>query len=188
MQPPAGSQVSRVPAQRTPPEQLAPPATAPAPQPPKRWRARTVLSVVAGVLALLCVSGAAVGYVLYDRATAPDRSAPDVVVDNYLREFLVNRNDVRADQLVCEGSTDLGAMEALRFEVEQREANFDVVVRVTWGPLGRSVTADGEIVSTTLTIAGSSDGQPRSSRREDWMFDVVERDGQWKVCGAREIL
>ncbi|TDC42000.1 hypothetical protein [Micromonospora sp. KC213] len=188
MQPPAGSQVSRVPAQRTPPDQLAPPVTTPVPPPPKQRRVRTVLSVAAAVMALLCAGGAAIGYVLYDRATAPDRSAPDVVVDNYLREFLVNRNDIRADQLVCEGGTaNLKAVEALRTEVEQREVNFGVVVRISWGPLTRGGAADGGTVSTTLTIAGSLNGQPRSSRREDWMFDVVNRDDQWRVCGARKV-
>ncbi|MEH0934401.1 hypothetical protein [Micromonospora psammae] len=185
MQPPAGSQVSRVPAQRTPPDQLAPPTPAPAPQRPRR-RTRTVLSVVAGVLALLCVSGAVIGYVLYDRATTPDRSAPDVVVDNYLREFLVNRNDTRADQLTCDNPVGLGAVVALREEIKQREANFNVVVRVTWGPLVREQTSKGEAVSTTLTIAGSSDGQPRSSRREDWVFEVVDGSDGWQVCAGRE--
>ncbi|MFG1742232.1 hypothetical protein ACGFLT_29830 [Micromonospora chalcea] len=185
MQPPAGSQVSRVPAQRTPPEQMAPLAPAPAPVRPKR-SLRTVIAVVAGVLALLCTGGAVVGFVLYDRATAPDRSAPDVVVDNYLRAFLVDRNDTKAEEFACKSDGDLDAVRGLRAEVEQREANFDVVVRVTWGPLTRVENGDGESVTTTLTISSSADGQTRSSRREDWQFQVVERDG-WRVCGASKV-
>ena len=185
MQPPAGSQVSRVPAQRTPPEQLAPPAPAPAPVRPKR-SLRTVVGVVAGVLALLCTGGAVAGFVLYDRATAPDRSAPDVVVDNYLRAFLVDRNDTKAEEFACKSDGDLDAVRGLRAEVEQREANFDVVVRVSWGPLTRVENGDGESVTTTLTISSSADGQTRSSRREDWQFQVVERDG-WRVCGANKV-
>ncbi|MFI7160396.1 Rv0361 family membrane protein [Micromonospora chalcea] len=185
MQPPAGSQVSRVPAQRTPPEQLAPPAPAPAPVRPKR-SLRTVVGVVAGVLALLCTGGAVAGFVLYDRATAPDRSAPDVVVDNYLRAFLVDRNDTKADEFACKSDGDLDAVRGLRAEVEQREANFDVVVRVSWGPLTRVENGDGESVTTTLAISSSADGQTRSSRREDWQFQVVERDG-WRVCGASKV-
>ncbi|MCW3840959.1 hypothetical protein ONA70_12705 [Micromonospora yasonensis] len=185
MQPPAGSQVSRVPAQRTPPEQLAPPAPAPAPERPRR-RLRTVLTVVAGVLALLCGTGAVVGFVLYDRATAPDRSAPDVVVDNYLRAFLVDRNDTKAKEFVCRTSADLSAVNSVRDEMEQREANFKVVVRVTWGPLTRAKTPDGESVTTTLTITSSANGQTRSSRREDWRFQVVDRDG-WRVCGGSKL-
>ncbi|WP_433233719.1 hypothetical protein ACQP2H_29155 [Micromonospora sp. CA-248260] len=183
MQPPAGSQVSRVPAQRTPPDQSAPPA--PLPVPPRRpRRLRTVLTVVGGVLALLCVGAGVTGYVLYERAATPDRSAPDVVVDNYLREFLVNENDTRAELLVC-GNADLKAVDALRSELRQREQKFNVVVKVGWGPLTRVKTSEGESVTTTLTIAGSSNGQQRSSRREDWTFDVIDiRDG-WRVCGAR---
>ncbi|MBM0227691.1 MULTISPECIES: hypothetical protein [Micromonospora] len=180
MQPPAGSQVSRVPAQRTPPEQVAPPAPAPAPQRPRR-RLRTVLSVVAGLLALLCVGGGVTAFILYDRATAPDRSAPDVVVDNYLRAFLVDRNDTKASQFACEGGGDLGAVRGLREELERREANFSVVVRVSWGALARAKSGDGELVTTTLTISSSADGQTRSSRREDWQFKVIDRDG-WRVC------
>ncbi|MFD2766681.1 hypothetical protein [Micromonospora eburnea] len=186
MQPPAGSQVSRVPAQRTPPEQLAPPAPAPAPERPRR-QLRTVLAVVAGLLALLCAGGAVVGFVLYDRATAPDRSAPDVVVDNYLRAFLVSRNDTKASEYACGGqAANLAAIRRLRDEMERREANFNVVVRVSWGPLTTVKNGDGESVVTTLTISSSADGQTRSSRREDWQFQVVDRDG-WRVCGGRKM-
>ncbi|MET8232860.1 hypothetical protein ABZS77_19525 [Micromonospora sp. NPDC005298] len=183
MQPPAGSQVSRVPAQRTPSEQLPPAPATPAPQPPRR-RMRTVLTVVAGVLALLAVGAGITGFVLYNRAAAPDRSAPDVVVDNYLRAFLVDRNDVRADLFTCEAGAQLDAVRGLRAEAEERESRFGVNVRVSWGPLSRTPSGKGESVATTLTIAGSADGVPRSSRREDWVFDVIEDGDGWRVCGG----
>ncbi|MFF5053338.1 hypothetical protein ACFY1S_09180 [Micromonospora sp. NPDC000663] len=183
MQPPAGSQVSRVPAQRTPSEQLPPAPAAPAPQTPRR-RMRTVLIVVGGVLALLGVGAAITVYVLYDRATTPDRSAPDVVVDNYLRAFLVDRNDTRAELFTCETGAQLEPVKSLRAEVEDRESKFGVNVRVSWGPLTRTPSGMGESVATTLTIAGSADGVPRSSRREDWVFDVIEDGDGWRVCGG----
>ncbi|MFG1884225.1 hypothetical protein [Micromonospora sp. NPDC049102] len=186
MQPPAGSQVSRVPAQRTPSEQLPPAPPTPAPQ-PRRRRLRTVLIVVGGVLGLLLLGGVATGFVLYNRAAAPDRSAPDVVVDNYLRAFLVDRNDARANLYTCEGRAELGPLRELRLEVEQRESKFDVTVRITWGPLTRSPSSDGESVATTLTIAGSSDGVPRSSRREDWTFNVVKSGSGWRVCTGTKV-
>jgi hypothetical protein len=147
---------------------------------------RTVLTVVAGVLALVCAGGAIAGFVLYDRATAPDRSAPDVVVDNYLRAFLVDRNDTKADQYVCQGKPDLSAVRDLRAEMTQREASFDVLVRVSWGPLTRLKSQDGESVATTLTISSSANGQSRSSRREDWQFEVVQKDG-WRVCAGHKV-
>ncbi|MEU8182869.1 hypothetical protein AB0B85_05895 [Micromonospora sp. NPDC049044] len=183
MQPPAGSQVSHVPAQRTPSEQLPPAPAPPETQPPRR-RMRTVVTVVAGVLALLLLGGLIAGVVLYHRASAPDRSAPDVVVDNYLRAFLVDRNDARADLFTCEGGSDLQAVRDLRVETEQRESKFGVTVRVSWGPLTRTPSQGGESVGTTLTIAGSANGVPRSGRREDWTFSVVEDDDGWRVCGG----
>lgn len=187
MQPPAGSQVSRVPAQRTPPEQSAPPAPAPTPVRPRR-RLRMVLAIVAGVMALLCGTGAVVGFVLYDRATAPDRSAPDVVVAGYIQAFLVERNDTKAKEFICKSGGDLSAVRSLRAEVEQREANFNVVVKVSWGPLTRAKEGDGESVTTTLSISSSANGQQRSSRREDWRFHVVDshEDG-WRVCGGNKV-
>ena len=82
-----------------------------------------MLTVVAGVLALLCLGGWLTGYVLYDRAAAPDRSAPDVVVDNYLRAFLVDRNDTRADQSpVRARQTWLAELRLLRDDL-QRESS-----------------------------------------------------------------
>ncbi|GAB3796614.1 hypothetical protein [Micromonospora zhanjiangensis] len=209
MQPPAGSQTSHVPAQRTPPvetpgaepvggptpmpvpgiEPIATPAGPAGPAPalpaaPRRNRRRIVLAVLGGLLAL-AVMGAGTLFYLYDRATAPDRSAPDVTVDNYLRAYLVDRNDALADQFVCEGSTDLAALRALRAEAERREAQFNVSVRVSWGPLQRSKTATGETVRVTLTIRSFADGQDRAGRREDWAFDLAEDDG-WRVCSARK--
>ncbi|MFG3700423.1 hypothetical protein ACGF5C_21265 [Micromonospora sp. NPDC047620] len=185
MQPPAGSQVSRVPAQRPPSDHLAPPSPAPAPERPRR-RARTVLTVVASILAALCFGGVAAGYVLYNRAAAPDRSAPDVLVDNYLRAFLVDRNDTRAELFTCQEDTGLSTLSGLRKEIEQREANFGVVVRVSWGPLTRTETGEGESVATTLSISSSANGQPRSSRREDWVFDVMDGEEGWRVCAGRK--
>ena len=142
--------------------------------------------MAAGVMALLCLGGAAVAYVLYDNYTAPDQSAPDVVVDNYLRAFLVDRNDVRADIFTCEDAS-LDPVRQLRAEAEGREKQFNVTVRITWGPLTRAKTQTGETVSTSLTIAGFSaaDGQPRSSRHELWTFELIDQDG-WRICAARK--
>ncbi|MFU8873862.1 hypothetical protein [Micromonospora sp. SL4-19] len=184
MQPPAGSQVSRVPAQRTPPEQLAPPAPAPAPERPRR-RLRTVLVVVAGVLALLCGSGAVVGFVLYDRATAPDRSAPDVVVDNYLRAFLVDRNDTEAEEFACEGRANLGELRSLRDDLVSREKRFGTTISVSWGALDARQTDDIAVVEVDLIISAFVDGISQSDR-QGWRFETRQGDG-WRVCTGQRV-
>ncbi|MEV1329562.1 hypothetical protein AB0J20_08285 [Micromonospora costi] len=183
MQPPAGSQVSRVPAQRPPSEQLPPPSAAPAPERP-RQRLRTVLTVVAGVLALLCLGGAITGYVLYDRAASPDRSAPDVVVDNYLRAFLVDRNDVRADQFTCEGGAQLGQLRALRDDLVAREQRFGVSISVSWGRLDVQRNGERADIDVELIISAMVDGITQSDRQA-WRFGT-RLGANWRVCeGAR---
>ncbi|MEU4551607.1 hypothetical protein [Micromonospora violae] len=184
MQPPAGSQVSRVPAQRTPSEQLPPAPVPPAPQPPRR-RMRTVLTVVAGVLALLCLGGVATAYVWYTRASAPDRSAPDVVVDNYLRAFLVDRNDTRADLFTCEDGSQLEALRALRADLLAREQRFATTITVSWGSL--AVQKQGEVaaVEVTLIVSARIDGMNQSDR-QTWRFDTQFADG-WHLCSGTRV-
>ncbi|WP_433533673.1 hypothetical protein ACQPYA_29155 [Micromonospora sp. CA-263727] len=181
MPPPAGSQVSRVPAQRTPPEDLAPPAVAPAPPQPRR-RLRTVLTVVAGVLAALCLGGGVTGYVVYDRLATPDRSAPDVVVDNYLRAFLVDRNDVRADLFTCEGNAELDQLRLLRSDLMAREEQFGTKMSVSWGRLEIDRHGDSAEVRVDLTLSAEVDGI-RQSDRQSWSFTTQLSD-DWRVCSG----
>ncbi|MBY8875468.1 hypothetical protein K7640_26890 [Micromonospora sp. PLK6-60] len=182
MQPPAGSQVSRVPAQRTPPEQLAPPPAAPQPARPPR-RLRTVLTVVAGVLALLCVGGVVAGFVLYHRATTPDRSAPDVVVANYIQAYLGDRNDTKAQGFVCDGRTELDGLRELRDDLVAREEKFNTTISVRWGPLNAQQSGDDAVVEVDLIISAMVDGVSQSDR-QSWRFETRQQDG-WAVCGAQ---
>ncbi|MGS2613031.1 Rv0361 family membrane protein [Micromonospora sp. LZ34] len=183
MQPPAGSQVSRVPAQRTPPDQLAPPPATPAPERPRR-RLRTVLTVVAGVLAVLCLGGVVAGFVLYNRAATPDRSAPDVAVVSYLQAALVSRDQGRAALFTCDGS--LPSIDNFRSEVERREQelsvgfsiNIENVVVSTSGPAKATVMA-------TIRRSASVDGV-QQSLTDAWQFEVEDRDG-WQVCAGAPV-
>ncbi|WP_033774863.1 hypothetical protein [Salinispora pacifica] len=189
MQPPAGSQVSRLPAQRPPSEQLAAPPSAPAPGagapvPPPRRRLRTILTVTAAVLAALVLGGIVGGYVLYARATTPDRSAPDVVVDNYLRAYLVDRNDIRADVFVCAGGAPTVELRALREDLAAREARFAVPISVSWGSLAVQRDGDEAVVELELVISASVDGISYSDR-QPWRF-TTRLGEDWRVCtGAR---
>ncbi|HEX2770816.1 MAG TPA: hypothetical protein VHN18_00105 [Micromonosporaceae bacterium] len=176
-----------VPAQRTPPGGGPGPAPggqgAPTDDGDRRRRLRPVLAVLGGVLALLCLGGLAAAYLVYDDATGPDRSAPDVVVDNYLRAYLVDRDDARADQYVCRGAPDLAEVRALRDDIQAREQRYSVRIVVSWGSLRVEPAGEGRAVTTEVrrTIA---DGSERAQDR--WRFEVVDRDG-WRVCSARRL-
>ncbi|MBQ1042846.1 MULTISPECIES: hypothetical protein [unclassified Micromonospora] len=183
MQPPAGSQVSRVPAQRTPPEQSAPPlAPAPAPVRPKR-SLRTVIAVVAGVLALLCTGGAVVGFVLYDRATAPDQGSPEVVVASYIQYLVDQRNDVKAAEFECRNDVDLDDLRSLRDDLVAREQRFNTTISVSWENLSVDQAGDKARVRVDLVISAVVD-EIRQSDRQTWVFET-RRQGGWGVCTAQ---
>lgn len=185
MQPPAGSQVSRVPAQRMPPGQ---PAVEPPPAPPpptaRRPGLRLTLMVVAGALAFFCMAGAGVAYVLYDNYTTPDRSAPDVVVDNYLRAFLVDRNDIRARQLICP-ENELTELYDLRTDLQVREERFQVSIKRSWGPLALRYQEDAAEVEVQLTLSAVVNGIAQTEL-QPWRFTVKRGEG-WRVCSAARI-
>ncbi|KKJ99250.1 hypothetical protein LQ51_23320 [Micromonospora sp. HK10] len=183
MQPPAGSQVSRVPAQRTPPEQLAPPAPAPAPVRPRR-RLRTVLGIVAGVLALLCGTGAVAGFILYDRATAPDRSAPDVVVVNYLQAMLVARDDNKAALFTCGSS--IPSMDGLRDQIASRERELSVSFAINIEDVNvAKIDSKHAAVTAVIRRSATLDGV-QQSLTDNWRFELREQDG-WRVCSGQPL-
>ncbi len=140
----------------------------------------------AGIMALLCLGGVGVFISFYDEATKIERTAPDAVVDQFLRAYLVNRNDKDAALFTCKNA-DLTAISALRTQLVEREKEFDVTVNVSWSTLTVSGTEEARrTVGTDLLIAGSSNGDALSRRTESWSFDLVDEDG-WRVCNAAKV-
>jgi hypothetical protein len=151
---------------------------------PRNRRLRLVLAMVGGIAALLCLGGVGIFVAVYDNATKIDRTAPDAVVDSFLRAYLVDRDDAQAALFMCKSPTDLSSMSSLRDEQLRREREFDVRVSVTWSSLTvLGNAADRRQVKAGLVIAGSAEGRTRSRRTEQWTFDVVDENG-WRVCGA----
>ncbi|MEV4626448.1 hypothetical protein AB0J90_09205 [Micromonospora sp. NPDC049523] len=184
VQPPAGSQVSRVPAQRTRPGQDAPDPVA-TPPAPKRRRLRLVLAVIAGTLAVLGAAGITIGYVVYDRYTSPDQSAPDITVSNYLQAYMGDRNDVRAKELACDDTSKMAELAALRADLVEREQRFQTTIRVKWGKLDVTEQGDSAEVLVDLVISTRVDNLTQSGR-QSWRF-VTERDDKWRVCEATQV-
>jgi hypothetical protein len=154
---------------------------------PRSRRGRLAIAVIGGVLALLCLGGVGITFVLYDDATKIDRGSPDVAVDNLLRAYLVDRDDQQSALYACD-SAGVGGLVALRSEIVDREKEFDVTVSVTWSSLTvENIDPTHSSVETGLVIAGSAKGQALSRRTERWKFEVVDNNG-WRVCGAAEVL
>lgn len=143
------------------------------------------LAIFVGIVSLLCVSGLVVAYHLYDNATKPDRSAPDVVVDNYLRAFLVHRDDDEASQYTCADQSGLADFKKFLLDIELREKILSVATSFTWkttNVIGVGSKAFVEVRLTVDTSAASSVGITAESIH-DWRFQTV-RAIDWRVCGS----
>lgn len=165
------------------------PVTGSAPQPaaeagekasPRRRRLRLWLAVAAGVLSILCAGGIGVAVLLYDEETKIDRAEPDAVVDNFLRAYLVNRDDERASLYQCKSDGKFQEIANYRADVLTREERFSVGIRVTWSTF-KVLTNDATGTVTTDLTKTTSDQSGRVSN--SWQFEVVDQDG-WRVCGA----
>jgi hypothetical protein len=147
---------------------------------PRRIRPlRVALTVIAGVLVLLCMGGVGIGVTLYDEATTLQHDDPEIVVSNYLRAVF-DGDDVNANSLECDDDSGLEPLRAFHADVLEREQRFAVDIDVTWGPLTVTPEGDQRIVSTEITrfiINAESSVQP-------WSFTVVDQGG-WKVCAAQ---
>lgn len=150
--------------------------------PPGR-RLRLSLAIVGGMVLLLCMGGIGMAYALYDNATAPDRSAPDVAVDNYLRALFIERDDIAANLYVCQ-KPDLRAIADFRDSIRSQEELLGTSITVSWGALlvHEEDGQESEVV-TAVRRSATIDGAGQSTA-DDWRFLVVNENG-WRVCGAR---
>jgi hypothetical protein len=137
----------------------------------------------AGILALLCLGGVGVFISFYDEATKIERSAPDAVVDQFLRAYLVNRDDEEAELFTCKDGLDLTRIEAFRTDLKSRETRFSISIQVVWEGLTVSTTGPRGTVAVDLTRTISDNSEQIT---KPWQFTVVDEDG-WRVCGATEV-
>lgn len=131
-------------------------------------------------MALLCLGGIGVFISLYDEATEIKRTAPDAVVDGFLRAYLVNRNDEQAALFTCKEGLDLSRLDAFRTDIRSREERFSIGIRVDWTSL-TVATENGRTSVSTDIRRTISDGSERTT--DGWRFPMVDQDG-WRVCGA----
>jgi hypothetical protein len=149
----------------------------------KRGRLGRVVRIALLATAVVLVGALGVGFILYDRATRLDRSAPDVAVDNYLRALLVDRDDTRASLYACGDDSGLSAIHAFRDDVEAREDRFDASIDVSWGGLAVDAAGDRATVDTEIR---RTVGEGAERDVQSWRFVVIS-DGGWRVCEARRV-
>ncbi|MEU7773990.1 hypothetical protein AB0C44_21940 [Micromonospora taraxaci] len=145
---------------------------------------RTAFTVVAGVLAVLCMAGAVTGYVLYNRAAAPDRSTPDVAVVNYLQATLVSRDTNRAKLFACDGAVP--AVDEFAAQVAGREQELGVAFSINIENVVVSKTAASDAIVTAVIRRSASIDGVHQSLTDTWRFDVKDKEG-WRVCAGNRV-
>ncbi len=150
---------------------------------PRNRRLRLWLALGAGVLTLLCLGGVGIAVLLYDEETKIERAEPDAVADNFLRAYLVDRDDEQASLYQCKSGGDFQNIAAYRADIVNREKQFSVGIRVSWGTIAVQTNANRAEAETDLVKTAAK----QSGRITDtWRLSLVDQDG-WRVCGATEV-
>jgi hypothetical protein len=176
------------PAVPQPPLQPLMPSQAPARVPrisgPSRWPMR--IAIFVGLLSLACVGGLGVAYHLYDKATAPNRSAPDVVVDNYLQASLVDRNDSGATVYTCGDQSALASFTDFRQSLVIHASSVGAVASFRWTGLMVARAGDGATVSVNIVVSTSGASSLPGESVHAWIFATIN-SSDWCVKSATQV-
>ena len=158
------------------PSSATPASGAPVPVGAAPRRGRRILLIVVIAVAFLAVLGGTIGVVAYDKATAIDRSTPDVVIDQFLQAALVDRDADRVGLFVCARWPVADAMNATRLD-----ARTDL--HVNWGITSLTRTGDQAVaeVRVRLSIPAGNDALFRDVH--SWHLTLVN-EGGWRVCSV----
>jgi hypothetical protein len=166
----------------------APDRVAPAPVAGRRGRVvGIVLAAVLGGLAVLCVGGLGTGYLLYRKASEPDRSTPGVVVRQYLQATFDDRDESKAARFTCTRPADIGEMQQELADIVSREKRFGIRITVGWENFTVEESKATATVGARLKIAvPEENGQPSESFQQ-WSFAMRHQNSGWRVCDAHRI-
>jgi len=143
------------------------------PTPPARRRPSIVL-ILALVVAGLGMIAAVVGYAVYTRVTAIDRSTPTVVVGQFLVATIKDRDVRRVALFTC---NDLAPTRAL----EMATGGIEPSRPPTWEDISIE-QQQGSTATVTAKMKFRLDQETiTSSETQTWTFRVVNEEG-WRVC------
>ena len=112
------------------------------------------------------------GLVVYNRATAIDRSTPTVVAEQFLGASLIDRDAGRVTLFVCESWPAADALAATAMPTG---------ASVSWDEFTLQPEGDDTIVSVNVRFSIDQESVTHFGI-EPWHLRLVNRDG-WRVCG-----
>jgi hypothetical protein len=164
----------------------AQPRSAPPAPPTTRVRPwKTVLVLLAVIAGVLCLGGLGAGYLLYNKATEPDRSTPGVALRRYLSAVFDDRDTSKAARFTCANPEAIATVQQLRTDVEDKERQFSVHIDVRPENIEATESGGSATVKAQLRLSVSVDATSQEQLQQ-WQFTLSRRDG-WRVCDARRI-
>ena len=149
------------------------PAPAPVAAGRRSHRLRNLLLIVIAFALVLGAAAAGTLFYFYDKATAIDRSTPEVATQQFLNATLVEKDPAKAGLYVCDSWSG-----SLAIAVANPPAGD---VTTTWGdPL---VTTSGASATVTVSVQFSISAGGGAAVRDiqSWTLDLEDQDG-WRVC------
>ena len=137
----------------------------------RHGRSLVAFAIVGVVLALT-----AGGFYIYRVATAPDRAAPEAIVEQFLEAVFVQNNSDQLAPLLCSTWEPRRAMTWVTSQVDPR-------ARMSWAEIV-VVQADRERVNVLAELGYQFPGDAQPSAHRQWRFRLFNEDG-WRVCDAR---
>jgi hypothetical protein len=134
------------------------------------------------MVALFCLGGVGIALIVFRQTTEPDRSTPDVVVFQYVRALLVDRNEIRARELTCDGSLGTAEILGLRDEIDARQKELGVEIATTVVNVVNDIHGSDAHVSVDLRRSAMVDGRSQVLN-DPWRFVLLDTKG-WRVCGS----
>lgn len=158
-----------------------PPSSSGTPVPAERVaptrRRRPVLLVLLILVGAAVLVGGVGAVVLYERATAIDRSTPAAVARQFLQAAIGDRDDARVALFICRDWTTEHA-------IAETLDRLDPEAKATW-VIGETVlTRAGEAV-VNVRVRLQYPGEVAPSGEETWELILREESG-WRACGIEK--
>ncbi|WP_344618189.1 hypothetical protein [Dactylosporangium salmoneum] len=161
-----------------------PPPPPPTPKKSARTR-RTILWTLIGIAAFVCLGGLGIGYIYYDKATAPDTRTPGRTLEEFIDERFNNGPPERVQELIC-SSPKLVEFDDLVSQLAAREAQTGQEVRANVSATDVRYTSNDKAEIETELVLTAGPRTHAESTRQHWHFDLVS-EGGWRVCGAHRL-
>jgi hypothetical protein len=132
-----------------------------------------VVLIALGFVVALGAAAAGTLFYFYDKATAIDRSTPQVATEQFLDSTLVLKDENRVALFVCQQWSAEAAMAAAAPPTDSR-------VAVSWGD--SSARTSGDKATVEVRVQFNVDAGPVvAGSTRIWTLELENQDG-WRVC------